>query len=396
MLDLNNPDRPTIAGTYRVKMTTLAADLTAAEAASAPGVTADITFNAAPIADAGVDFSVDYGQPAVFDGTRSYDPDGGTIALYVWDFGDGQSGLGPTPSHTYQASGTYFATLYVVDDNGTENAMETGSWVNGRPTDSSAVHDVTVEVRETRPDLILKPGDGLTIVGGNDSRFSKDDEVTLHAVIQNDKEAPVTDNFIATLYVDNVYQGYERINLYDDGGDGRLEKDETVTVDFTFPMPDSYSHVATVKVNDVSLLVDEADLNNNQRSIVIKGSAGETTFPDLVLSDVQVDGYAPDGNGVVWASGNGILTLDAGESIPITAKVRNQGDLDSEATAVILYANGVYAGMAALDALAVGDSRTVTIEFAPEVSGGYAFTLLADGPMAKLMELNKTNNQAEF
>lgn len=392
-LGLTGTNPPTIAGTYRVKMTTLGADLTAEAAANAPGVTADITFNAAPVADAGVDFSVDYGQPAVFDGTRSYDPDGGTIALYVWDFGDGQSGLGPTPSHTYRASGSYIATLYVVDDNGTENAMDMLSWEDGRPINSAAVHDVMVTVDETRPDLILVPTGGLTVTNG--SSFSEGDEVALCAVITNDEEAPVTDNFIATLYVDNVYQGYERIDLFE-RKNGKLEQGETVTVDFTYTMPDSCSHVATVKVNDVSLLVDEADLLNNQRSIVIKGSAGVTDFPDLALSTVQVDGYTPDEKGVVWTSGNGILTLDAGQSIPITATVKNQGNLDSKATAVILYANGVYAGMAALDALAAGESRTVTIDFTPEVSGSYAFTLLADGPVATLVEADKTNNQAEF
>ncbi|PWM26153.1 MAG: hypothetical protein DBX44_01025, partial [Oscillospiraceae bacterium] len=392
-LGLTGTNPPTIAGTYRVKMTTLGADLTAEAAANAPGVTADITFNAAPVADAGVDFSVDYGQPAVFDGTRSYDPDGGTIALYVWDFGDGQSGLGPTPSHTYRASGSYIATLYVVDDNGTENAMDMLSWEDGRPINSAAVHDVMVTVDETRPDLILVPTGGLTVTNG--SSFSEGDEVALRAVITNDEEAPVTDNFIATLYVDNVYQGYERIDLFE-RKNGKLEQGETVTVDFTYTMPDSCSHVATVKVNDVSLLVDEADLLNNQRSIVIQGAAGVTDFPDLALSTVQVDGYTPDEKGVVRTSGNGILTLDAGQSIPITATVKNQGDLDSKATAVILYANGVYAGMAALDALAAGESRTVTIDFTPEVSGSYAFTLLADGPVATLVEADKTNNQAEF
>lgn len=391
-LGLTSDNRPTIAGTYRVKMTTLGADLTAEAAANAPGVTADITFNAAPIADAGTDFSVDYGQPAVFDGTRSYDPDGGSIVLYVWDFGDGQSGLGPTPSHTYQASGSYIATLYVMDGNGAENVLDKTAWTDGRPTTSQAVHDVMVTVEETRPDLILAPDNGLTITNNKSGGFSEKDEVNLHAIITNDEENPVTDNFIATLYVDNVYQGYQRINLYDNGGDGQLAQNETVTVDFTYTMPDSYSHVATVKVNDVSLTVDEADLLNNQRSIVIKGSAGVSTFPDLELSNVQVGGVAADRNGAVRPEG-GAFELDAGEALTIAATVRNVGDLASEATAVILYANGAYAGMAALNTLAVDGSQTVTIPFVPEASGSYTFTLLADGPTAKLVETNKANNE---
>lgn len=53
-----------------------------------------------------------------FNGAGSADPDG-TIAAYIWNFGDGaatESG-GPAISHTY-ANGTYFASLTVRDDDG--------------------------------------------------------------------------------------------------------------------------------------------------------------------------------------------------------------------------------------------------------------------------------------
>lgn len=52
-----------------------------------------------------------------FDGTSSYDPDGGSIVSYSWDFGDtSASGFGPTPSHTYASAGTYSVTLTLTDD----------------------------------------------------------------------------------------------------------------------------------------------------------------------------------------------------------------------------------------------------------------------------------------
>ena len=37
-----------------------------------------------------------------FDASGSYDPDG-TIVSYEWDFGDGDTGSGVTPSHTFPA-----------------------------------------------------------------------------------------------------------------------------------------------------------------------------------------------------------------------------------------------------------------------------------------------------
>ena len=52
-----------------------------------------------------------------FDGSASHDSDG-TIASYAWAFGDGGTGSGAKPSHTYSAAGNYTATLTVTDDKG--------------------------------------------------------------------------------------------------------------------------------------------------------------------------------------------------------------------------------------------------------------------------------------
>ncbi len=49
-----------------------------------------------------------------FDGSGSFDPDGHLIS-YVWDFGDGTTGSGPTITHTYVTAGTYSASLTVTD-----------------------------------------------------------------------------------------------------------------------------------------------------------------------------------------------------------------------------------------------------------------------------------------
>lgn len=54
---------------------------------------------------------------AAFDGSASTDADG-SIVSYGWDFGDGHSGAGVRPAHTYDEVGAYQVTLTVTDDDG--------------------------------------------------------------------------------------------------------------------------------------------------------------------------------------------------------------------------------------------------------------------------------------
>ncbi|MGH9177321.1 MAG: PKD domain-containing protein, partial [Acidimicrobiales bacterium] len=56
------------------------------------------------------------------DGSASTDPDG-TIAGYVWSWGDGSpDSSGPTASHAYDGPGTYTVTLTVTDNGGATGA----------------------------------------------------------------------------------------------------------------------------------------------------------------------------------------------------------------------------------------------------------------------------------
>lgn len=57
------------------------------------------------------------GLQASFDAAGSNDPDGSLVS-YDWTFGDGESGTGANPTHTYAADGTYPVRLTVTDDRG--------------------------------------------------------------------------------------------------------------------------------------------------------------------------------------------------------------------------------------------------------------------------------------
>jgi len=76
-------------------------------------ITLDMT---KPTANAGQNQTVTVNTSFSFNGTGSTDNTG--IASYLWDFGDGTTGTGVTPTHTYTNAGTYIAALAVVDSAG--------------------------------------------------------------------------------------------------------------------------------------------------------------------------------------------------------------------------------------------------------------------------------------
>lgn len=100
-------------GTYLVKLTVTDDD----GAISAQQIAIVVT-NSIPVAQASVDRDEPYpGQEVYFDGSTSQDLNG-TIVEYLWSFGDGGTGTGPRPSHTYAEGGYYVVQLTVTDNEG--------------------------------------------------------------------------------------------------------------------------------------------------------------------------------------------------------------------------------------------------------------------------------------
>jgi mono/diheme cytochrome c family protein len=85
---------------------------------SAPSVTtatiSEPVMNLAPIAHPGGPYTGEPGQAILFDGSASADPNGDPLT-YSWDFGDGATGSGVSPSHSYAADGVYSVMLTVND-----------------------------------------------------------------------------------------------------------------------------------------------------------------------------------------------------------------------------------------------------------------------------------------
>jgi chitodextrinase len=94
---------------------------------SAPDMVTVTTANVAPTADAGGPYTGTAGDAVLLNGGGSSDSDG-TIATYDWDFGDGSTGTGVSPSHTY-AAGTWTVSLTVTDDGGLTHTATTAATI---------------------------------------------------------------------------------------------------------------------------------------------------------------------------------------------------------------------------------------------------------------------------
>jgi hypothetical protein len=102
------------AGTYSVTFTVSDGSLTDSETIS---IVVSVT-NRPPVANAGGTYFGATNRSLQLHGSGSSDPDAGQTLSYNWTFGDGATGTGADPLHTYLIPGNFLASLTVCD-NGT-------------------------------------------------------------------------------------------------------------------------------------------------------------------------------------------------------------------------------------------------------------------------------------
>jgi PKD repeat protein len=106
-----------------------------------------------------------------FNGAGSADPDG-TITSYAWDFGDGTTGTGVAPTHTYATVGAFTVKLTVTDDRaGTGTASQQVQTTAAKISylGTSVYNANTTKATVTAP-ATVQPGDGLVLaLTSNDS-----------------------------------------------------------------------------------------------------------------------------------------------------------------------------------------------------------------------------------
>ncbi|MFA5869660.1 MAG: PKD domain-containing protein, partial [Candidatus Bathyarchaeia archaeon] len=136
-----------VEGVYSVRLT-VTDNLGAQARATA---TATIT-NLPPVARLGGDRHVFTGFTLDFVGSSSSDADG-SIAAYAWSFGDGASDSGASVSHTWAAAGSYTVTLTVTDNKGKTGSASVTVTVEDLPVTPKAVEEKQVEANATEQTL---------------------------------------------------------------------------------------------------------------------------------------------------------------------------------------------------------------------------------------------------
>jgi sialate O-acetylesterase len=112
------------------------------------------TGNQLPVAQ--FTYKVD-GLAVNFDAATSSDADG-TIAGYAWTFGDGATGSGAAPSHTYGETGTYRVVLTVTDNAGGVGQTQKDIGVSSGGGGGSTLHVASIIAYAQNVDRGVKRG----------------------------------------------------------------------------------------------------------------------------------------------------------------------------------------------------------------------------------------------
>jgi 6-phosphogluconolactonase (cycloisomerase 2 family) len=167
------------------------------------------------------------GYDSNFQADSSFDPDG-AIASLDWDFGDGTTGHGSSPTHTYAQPGTYTVTLRAVDNEGCVDAPKyTG---HGAACTGTAVAGKTITVGDP---TYYAPPDQDCAHDGNDGFCGTADQKAPHVTVLGfDDGAAIStvdapDQLVGTITPDP--SGISSIRLRFTKADGTIITRRTLT-----------------------------------------------------------------------------------------------------------------------------------------------------------------------
>jgi gliding motility-associated-like protein len=121
-----------------------------------------VTINARPVADFTPNSITQCFDGNKFDLTNNSTINAGTMTYY-WTFGDGNSDVTASPSHSYTAAGPYDIKLLVTGDSGCKDSLTVSVQVNPTPDNAIVLtgDDVICEGNNRHAELSVQPADNI-------------------------------------------------------------------------------------------------------------------------------------------------------------------------------------------------------------------------------------------
>lgn len=117
--------------------------------------------------EAGIAFYTTPGKPLQLMPYQVYDPDGGTIAGYEWDFGDGSTIANDVlPEHIYEELGIYTTSVKITDNDAGETIVTTKVKVQNTQQGVLYRDEIWSDEHTIKGDVIVPEGRILTILPG--------------------------------------------------------------------------------------------------------------------------------------------------------------------------------------------------------------------------------------
>ncbi|MCX2817778.1 PKD domain-containing protein [Haladaptatus sp. F3-133] len=315
------PDTYTVEASYEGSVSIDIVSVGSGETESAKiALDLDDTGNKTPVADFSYSPSLpSVGDYIIFDASDSSDPDG-VIQSYDWEFGDGTTATGVTPTHLYSTAGEYTVTLTVTDNDGlthkiTRTVSVDSSTSNSPPSagftympkGASASDSITFDASASSdPDGVIQSydwefGDGTTATGVTPTHlYSTAGKYTVTLTVTDNDGATDTMTRTTPIESDDDEGGRD--------GEGTVDDIQTSVSDTDGDgMSDRIKVV--VKVSDVSTGHTRVDLTESEFDVDVSPTdmedgdqedfvSSEDPDKDGTPESVEFVGVAPGGGTV--------------------------------------------------------------------------------------------------
>lgn len=273
--------------------------------------------DAAPTADAGPARTVATNTTVRFDGTSSTDNLG--ITSYEWDFGDGTTATGTTPTHSFLEPGNYTVELTVTDQG------------NNTDTDTATV-TVTDAADTADPSLTLQSASGPVALPVNGSRTTtvtvSNNATTAWNLTDYTITGPDADVFsVVSPELPATVAGGQTRSLTVRAADDTLgNRTATLTVSTDHPAQSTLTTSLAATVREPAPTLDASAENETETPSLPVNSS--TTITRTVTNDGEIDWTVTDVT--VTGADAGIFevrspptpaTITGGETLPVDIRV---------------------------------------------------------------------------